>query len=156
MRTLHPPLPKAPSASSDLVGKRMRVQPRTDTACELSIRSALHRRGFRFRVNGRPVSDYRRRADIVFPKLRIAVFIDGCFWHGCRHHASMPKTNRRWWSQKIRRNRIRDQQTTLFLRRRGWSVIRIWEHVATERATDRIAMLVTTHLQMRSLSANNR
>lgn len=121
----------------------MRLQPRDQTSCELAFRSALHRHGLRFRVNCRPVADYRRRADIVFSRARVAVFIDGCFWHGCRLHGSTPVKNRKWWSLKIDRNRLRDRQTTRSLQRRGWIVIRIWEHADVDRAAERVVAAVS-------------
>src|SRR5438105_2303312 len=124
----------------------MRVQPRTDTNCELLIRSALHRRGLRFRVNSRPEAQFRRRADVIFRKAKVAVFIDGCFWHGCARHASMPVVNRAWWCTKINRNRLRDRDTNAFLRRHGWYVIRVWEHADAEAAADRIAIVVAKRI----------
>lgn len=109
----------------------MQANRRRDTAPELAIRSALHRRGFRFRVDlpirvesSRPI-----RPDIVFPKAKVAVFIDGCFWHGCPEHGTLPATtNRDYWALKIEQNRARDQRNELALQSSGWTVIRAWEH----------------------------
>ena len=140
-RTL-PALPPAPSASNPDVLRRMRLQRRHRTSCELAIRSALHRLGWRFRTNSRPIKAYRRRADVVFSSLRVAVFVDGCFWHGCPKHGSRPVSNREWWALKIRRNRLRDLQTTRYLRRRGWSAIRVWEHEPVDQAVKKIAAVL--------------
>lgn len=131
-------LPPAPVASSPSVLQRMRRQARQHTSCELALRSALHRQGLRFKVDCRVESEYRRRADIVFAGRRVAVFVDGCFWHGCAKHGSKPKKNRLWWSLKIHRNQIRDRQTSRFLRARGWKVIRIWEHTSVAQAVRRV------------------
>ena len=133
-----PDLPPAPAASSEAVRERMRLQPRNHTSCEMVIRSALHRRGLRFRVNCRPLASYRRHADIVFPRMRLAVFVDGCFWHGCPYHGSTPRKNSRWWTLKILRNRMRDRDTTRFLQRHGWTVVRVWEHAAVDDAVERV------------------
>src|SRR4051794_10087946 len=116
-----------PSASSPSVRARMQRTGRRDTVPELELRSALHRRGLRFFVDRAPLeSRPRRRADIVFPRVRVAVFVDGCFWHGCPEHASWPKANAEWWREKISRNRIRDEATDQALNRAGWTVIRVW------------------------------
>lgn len=95
-----------------------------NTKPERALRGALWRLGLRYRIHhalpGRP--------DVVFPTQRIAIFIDGCFWHGCPEHAVQPKTNETFWINKIGRNRVRDQQVTLTLQADGWTVLRFWEH----------------------------
>lgn len=101
---------------------------RRDTQPELRIRSALHRRGLRFRVDTAPLKGVRRRADIVLTRVHVAVFIDGCFWHGCPEHFIPPKTNADYWRQKIQRNRDRDNETDRILADAGWTVLRFWEH----------------------------
>lgn len=106
----------------------MSRQSRRDTTPELVVRSAVWRRGLRYYVDRRPLRTVRRRADLVFPSQRVAVFIDGCFWHGCPMHGRIPKTNTAWWDEKIRRNRARDSSTTDLLRAAGWTVLRFWEH----------------------------
>lgn len=106
----------------------MQLQASRDTAPERVLRSALHRRGLRFRVHVRPLRGVRREADVVFPKARVAVFVDGCFWHGCPDHASWPKANADWWREKIEANRRRDADTDDRLREAGWAVVRIWTH----------------------------
>lgn len=106
----------------------MQLQASRDTGPERELRSALHRTGLRFRVHVRPLAGVRREADIVFPKARVAVFVDGCFWHGCPEHASWPKANAHWWREKIEANRRRDADTDERLRAAGWMVIRMWTH----------------------------
>jgi DNA mismatch endonuclease, patch repair protein len=111
---------------------------RRDTKPELAIRSALHRKGFRFRVDRAPVPGLRSRADIVFGPERVAVYIDGCFWHSCPEHATQPKTNADWWQRKLAGNRERDRQIDNSLRKHGWHVLRIWEHEDPIEAADLI------------------
>ncbi len=112
--------------------------PQRDTPCELALRKELYRRGWRFRVNYRPLPESPRRADIVFVKRRVAVFVDGCFWHSCPVHATFPKANRRWWADKLGQNRLRDRHTNKSLRNAGWKVVRIWEHEDTQRAAEKV------------------
>jgi DNA mismatch endonuclease, patch repair protein len=95
---------------------------------ERALRSELHRLGLRFRVHVRPLREVRREADVVFRAARLAVFVDGCFWHGCPDHASWPKANAAWWREKIQANRIRDADTDHQFRKAGWAVVRMWEH----------------------------
>ncbi len=99
-----------------------------DTKPEMRLRSLLHRKGLRFRVDIRPVSTVARRADVVFPSERVAVFVDGCYWHGCPLHVRFPRTNAEYWHTKIERNRRRDNKTRRQLRRDGFHVMRVWEH----------------------------
>jgi DNA mismatch endonuclease, patch repair protein len=115
----------------------MQGQRRRDTAPELALRSLLHRQGLRFRVDD-PLPGLRRRADLVFARARVAVFVDGCFWHGCPDHASWPRANARWWKQKIDMNRVRDGDTDHRLRQAGWIPVRVWEH---EDPTDAAALV---------------
>lgn len=117
-----------PLPVSESVSARMSKQRRRDTRPELLLRRALHARGIRFRVDARPESDLRCRADIVWKKRRIAVFIDGCFWHSCPIHATRPRSNNEWWAKKLDANVRRDQTTDAVLRSRGWTVLRFWEH----------------------------
>jgi DNA mismatch endonuclease, patch repair protein len=122
-------LPPAPLASSKTVRAVMRGNRKRDTRPELHLRSALHAMGLRFRVD-HPVGAPPRapRADVAFPRQRIAVFVDGCFWHGCPAHAVRPRTNSSYWGAKIARNVARDARQTKALESAGWQVIRIWEH----------------------------
>ena len=99
-----------------------------DTGPELLVRKALHALGLRYRVAVRPVADIRIAADIVFRGPRVAVFIDGCFWHGCPAHSSPPRTNADYWAAKIAANRERDARAGRLLGNAGWTVIRVWEH----------------------------
>lgn len=102
---------------------------RTDTAPERALRSILYRRGLRFRKDHRvDLVDRRVRVDIAFPRRRLAVFVDGCFWHRCPEHATDPITNGGFWHEKLRRNVDRDCSVNLSLRLGGWMVLRFWEH----------------------------
>ena len=115
-------------ASDEATRKKMQGNRSRDTKPELLVRSLLHRRGLRYRVNQRPLPELRRTADIVFRKARVAVFIDGCFWHGCPDHYKLPSTNSRYWSEKVEGNKRRDQDTDDCLVAAGWTVLRAWEH----------------------------
>lgn len=106
----------------------MSRQARRDTAPEISLRKELHRRGLRFRVDHPLPGLPRRRADVAFTRARIAVFVDGCFWHGCPEHATHPVSNAEWWAAKLTRNVERDRESDEFLRSAGWTVLRFWEH----------------------------
>jgi DNA mismatch endonuclease (patch repair protein) len=121
-----------PAPSSESVSRRMAMVRTAGTEPELRLRRILHGRGLRYRVNYRPANGPRCRVDIAFPAPRVAVFVDGCFWHGCPSHASWPKSNADWWRAKIEHTRERDRQTMLALEESGWVVIRAWEHDAPE------------------------
>ncbi|GAA1830260.1 very short patch repair endonuclease [Agromyces salentinus] len=99
-----------------------------DTSLELGIRKDLFRLGYRYRVNYRPVATLRRTADIVFTRKKVAIFLDGCFWHGCPTHYTVPKANAAYWAHKVAANVDRDAETTRLLTEAGWSVLRFWEH----------------------------
>ncbi len=114
----------------------MRANRRSDTKPEVALRSLLHRSGLRFRKDhairrsdGRPV-----HCDIVFTRRKLAVFVDGCFWHCCPEHGTVPKSNQDYWIPKLRRNVGRDKATGLGLQEAGWQVLRFWEHVHPEEA----------------------
>lgn len=113
-----------------------------DTVPERVLRSRLHARGLRFRLHRRVLPGVRREVDIVFPTARVAVFIDGCFWHGCPQHASWPKSNATWWRDKLERNRRRDADTDEKLKRAGWTVLRFWEHEDPEAAAVAVEAVV--------------
>ena len=131
---------RTPIASSESVRKRMSATPRENTPVELALRSKLHRLGLRFRIHQRIVPDTRRVVDIVFPRARIAVFVDGCFWHGCPEHGTLPgETNRDWWREKIETNRHRDIDTNKRLSESGWDIVRVWEHDDLDEAATNIA-----------------
>jgi DNA mismatch endonuclease (patch repair protein) len=125
-------------ASSENIRKTMLGNRRRDTKPELAVRRALHARGLRYRVDLAPLAGYRRRADVVFTRRRIAVFIDGCFWHGCPLHYRAPGTNAGYWQPKIARNVERDAETTLALVNAGWRVLRYWEHEPASEIVDDI------------------
>lgn len=131
------PQPKDSATSHRLSQVRQR-----DTALEKALRSELHRRGMRFRVQARIIPGLRRTADIVFRSARVAVFVDGCFWHCCPEHATYPKNNADWWRVKLEANVARDRDTDQQLRKLGWLSVRIWEHESVERAVDRVATVV--------------
>lgn len=116
----------------------MRANRRRDTKPELILRSLLHSRGLRFRVDSVPFKGVRTRADIVFSKAKIAVFVDGCFWHGCPEHFILPKTNVDYWSTKIAKNKDRDERVDKIMSAAGWAVIHIWEHDDPGLAADLI------------------
>ncbi|MCA0156078.1 very short patch repair endonuclease [Tsukamurella sp. M9C] len=111
------------------VRRSMQSNRRRDTGPELALRREVHRRGLRFFVDRAPLRELaRRRADLVFPRLKVAVYLDGCFWHGCPEHHSVSKTNAQFWATKVANNRARDEDTNQRLEEAGWTVIRVWEH----------------------------
>jgi DNA mismatch endonuclease vsr len=120
----------------------MRSNRYRDTKPELSIRRLLHARGYRYRVDFAPWSNKRRRADIVFTRWRLAVFIDGCFWHGCPEHGTMPATHADYWGSKLAKNIERDMETTAMAEAEGWTVLRIWEHVPPKEAVYLVAQML--------------
>lgn len=112
-----------------------------DTGPELALRRALWREGIRYRLRyplpGRP--------DLVFPRKRLVVFVDGCFWHCCPEHGAKPKTNAEFWNKKLARNVARDREVTGILREEGWTVLRVWEHEVKQQVdhlVQRIARLI--------------
>ncbi len=129
-------------ATSPQVSLRMSRVKTGDTAPELRLRSILHGRGLRYRIHRQPCPSVRCRADLVFQMARVAVFVDGCFWHGCPEHASWPKSNAEWWRTKIDKTRRRDETTTRSLTAAGWLVLRVWEHEPADRAADHIEGVV--------------
>ncbi len=122
----------------------MQATGKRDTRVEVALRCALHAAGLRYRLDSRPVPSVPRRADIVFPGVRLAVFVDGCFWHGCPDHMTWPAANAAWWQRKIRTTRARDIDTTRRLTAAGWTVVRLWEHENVPAAALRIAAQVST------------
>lgn len=121
---------------------RMSRQARKDTAPEILLRRELHRRGLRYRIEYPLPGMRRRRADIAFTRAKVAVFVDGCFWHACPQHATSPANNREWWADKLRRNVERDRETDAHLEGLGWAVVRVWEHESTVDAADRVAAVL--------------
>ncbi|MFR9756557.1 very short patch repair endonuclease [Streptomyces sp. TR06-5] len=120
----------------------MSRQPSRHTQVEQAVRKLLHREGLRYRVQY-PVPGMRRRTmDIAFTRWRVAVFLDGCFWHGCPEHATQPRSNAEWWRQKLARNVERDRETTRHLEGEGWSVLRFWEHEDPSEVAEKVALVV--------------
>jgi DNA mismatch endonuclease (patch repair protein) len=118
-----------PHPSSAAVTALMKGNRRADTRPERALRSELHRRGLRFRKDMLIAEEgVRVKADIVFPRRRLAVFVDGCFWHGCQEHGRRPRVNARYWEAKLARTRQRDERVTKALSAAGWTVLRFWEH----------------------------
>jgi DNA mismatch endonuclease (patch repair protein) len=130
--------PSSPEASA-----RFRRVARRDTPPEMRLRRELYSRGLRYRVDAQPIPGLRRRADLVFPGVRVAVFVDGCFWHGCLLHMTWPQANAEWWRTKIERNCARDQDTDRRLTDAGWTVVRVWEHEHACAAADRVAQALS-------------
>jgi DNA mismatch endonuclease (patch repair protein) len=139
-------VPNGPVAASDAVSARMSAQRSANTAAEMALRKRLFARGLRYRVHRRPIADLRREADIVFVSAKVAVFVDGCFWHGCPIHGTNPKSNGEWWATKLQRNRERDFETNQLLAEAGWMVVRVWEHEPPDEAAINIAEVVALGL----------
>jgi DNA mismatch endonuclease (patch repair protein) len=135
-------VPPAPGPSSPAARAVMRGNRSTDTSAEIALRRELHRLGLRYRVNTAPVSGVRCRADVVFTRRKVAVFVDGCFWHSCSEHGTAPRTNSAYWNAKLRRNVERDRANDAALARAGWTVVRVWEHEVPESAARRVAAVV--------------
>lgn len=126
------PTPRPPIPLDDQTRRRLQRQRRTATAAELELRRHLHRAGLRYYVD-QPVVDVPRiRADVVFPRLRIAVFVDGCFWRSCPQHGTNPKNNAEWWATKLAAKLERDRRIVAMLTEGGWLVLRFWEHEHSE------------------------
>ncbi|WP_458318468.1 very short patch repair endonuclease [Mycolicibacterium brisbanense] len=118
----------------------MRANRRRDTVPELAVRRLVHAAGLRYRVDYPPLAGHRRlRADLVFTRARVAVFIDGCFWHGCPEHHRPARTNAEFWSEKIDGNQQRDARVDGLLKDAGWVVLRFWEHEPPEVVATQIA-----------------
>jgi DNA mismatch endonuclease, patch repair protein len=129
-------------ASSEAIRRTMLACRNRDTRPEKILRSLLHASGLRFRVCTRPISEVRRTADIVFTRVRVAVFVDGCFWHGCPQHYKVPRTNTEYWVEKITGNQNRDEHTNKLLQDAGWTVVRVWEHEDPVEAAEVVAKAV--------------
>jgi DNA mismatch endonuclease (patch repair protein) len=126
------PLPTSPAVAAAMRGNRER-----DTKPELRLRSLLRARGLRFSANVQiEVPGLRVRPDVVFNRRRVAVFVDGCFWHSCRWHGTSPRANTHYWLPKLKRVVARDRKVKRLLKSAGWTVIRVWEHVPPDRAAD--------------------
>jgi DNA mismatch endonuclease (patch repair protein) len=113
-----------------------------DTKPELALRSAVHALGLRYRVAAKPLAGLRRSADLVFPRAKVAVFLDGCFWHGCPQHHTVASANAKFWADKVAGNWARDHDTDERLAEAGWVSVRIWEHEDPVAAADRVREIV--------------
>jgi len=129
--------------------RRMAQQAVRDTKPELRLRKLLFAHGLRYRVDYRLPLAARTKADIAFPRLRVAIFVDGCFWHACPQHGTRPNRNAAWWAAKLDRTRERDQHVADALLSNGWAVLRVWEHEDPETAAQRVIELV----ELRRLSS---
>ncbi|MEU2439259.1 very short patch repair endonuclease [Streptomyces rubradiris] len=135
-------LPSGSWASSPASRAVMSANKGKNTKPEKLLRSALHKRGLRYRVGVRPIPDLRRTADVVFTKARVAVFVDGCYWHGCPDHHRPAKKGATFWQDKIAGTQARDAETNEALSEMGWLVIRVWEHEDPEQAAQTVAEAV--------------
>lgn len=142
-------VPDYPHPSSEGRSANMRANRRTDTKPELALRHALHRLGYRYRKDFRLDLDGGRRVrpDIVFTARKVAVFVDGCFWHACPDHGSKPKTNEWYWSPKLLRNVERDRLNDASLAQAGWIVLRLWEHIPLDDAVLAVVAVIGPRLR---------
>lgn len=136
-------IPTPPPATTVAVRATMRGNRRTGTKPEVALRSALHAAGLRFRKDYRLDLDGRRvRPDIAFTRAKVAVFVDGCFWHSCPVHGTQPKRNSDYWAPKLARNVERDRENDAALSTHGWIVVRVWEHESLGKAVSRVVQIV--------------
>jgi DNA mismatch endonuclease (patch repair protein) len=136
-------------ASSPGVRASMQSNRSRDTKPEIALRRKVHALGLRYYVARAPFAGMRRKADLIFPRAKIAIFLDGCFWHGCPHHFRRPITNAEYWDAKISGNRQRDSEVDTQLAAAGWLVIRVWEHEDMASAADSIAQAVRSRINLR-------
>lgn len=129
----------------------MKANRSQDTGPEIIVRKLIHAMGLRYRKNVRPVPSLRRTADIVFPRHRVAVFIDGCFWHGCPEHYRQPRVNAEYWTAKISGNRKRDTATDKTLTEANWRVLRFWEHEDPVEVAETIRMAIRESQKQRTV-----
>lgn len=132
----------------------MSRQKRVGTSPEMALRRLLFAEGLRYRVGYKVPGMSRRTIDIAFPGRKLAVFVDGCFWHGCPEHCVPPKNNAEWWQAKLERNRQRDVATTAHLQEQGWTVLRIWEHSPVAEAAQQVLELANLKVPQRLVGAN--
>lgn len=132
-----------PGASSPGVSARMSRARRRDTKPEVSVRRLLHAAGLRYRVEYPVPGSVRRSVDIAFTRAKVAVFLDGCFWHACPQHGTTPHANAAWWDAKLRGNAARDLETRRLLEAQGWLVLRFWEHEDPRLVAEQVAGVVT-------------
>lgn len=142
-----------PGSSSAEMSRRMGAVKKRDNGPEMAVRRLLHAAGLRYRVAWPVPSQRRRTIDIAFTRARLAVFVDGCFWHGCPLHATSPKANAAWWVDKISTNQARDADVTAQLKNMGWTVLRFWEH---EKPEDVVSVIVNRLTSSDSASRSGR
>ena|SRR5947209_2337203 len=145
---------QTPAASSDAVRRRMQATRQTGTKAELRLCEVLTKHGLRYATDEVVIPGVPSRADIVFLPAQVAVFVDGCFWHGCPVHRTSPKSNRAWWRAKLAANRRRDLRTSRVLRKAGWVVVRVWEHRAL-RSPERAARMIADRVSERLATLKN-
>tara|TARA_Y100001954_G_C15437394_1_gene419820 strand:+ start:124 stop:522 length:399 start_codon:yes stop_codon:yes gene_type:complete len=120
------------------VSSRMKMQQTKSTKIEILLGRECHKLGLRYRKNTNPTPDLKFKVDLVFKQHKLAVFANGCFWHGCRYHFITPKTNTDWWLDKIKKNKIRDIKQKKELKKEGWEVLVFWEHNDPEKFAQKI------------------
>ena len=130
----------------EALSARMSVLARRDTKPELALRRALYARGHRYRVQLPVPGLARRRIDVAFPGRKVAVFVDGCFWHRCPAHCRVPRANEAWWLWKLERNTARDVDTTRHLTEQGWHVVRVWEHEPVDEMISAVESAIQRHI----------
>jgi DNA mismatch endonuclease (patch repair protein) len=135
-------MPLKPKPTSPDAEKRMKNQRQGDTRPEMALRKILFRKGYRYRVNRAPLPGLKCRADLVFPSKKVAVFVDGCFWHVCPEHGTWPKNNAAWWKEKLEANQRRDKKVNAMLTDHGWLPFRIWEHENPETAAAKVGEIL--------------
>ena len=139
-------------SSSKEVSERMKRMPTKDSKPELRLRKAIYGLGFRYRLHRK---DLPGKPDIAFGPAKVAVFVDGCFWHNCPEHGTIPKNNREWWLEKFQRNQERDMLKDEQLKEMGWLPIHVWEHEDPDTAARNIKKLVKERLR-KGLKTPNR
>lgn len=137
-----PPADSSSWATSEAARRTMMGNRSKDTAPELRVRSSLHRAGLRFRKHFRPLPSLRATVDVAFTSCRLAVQIDGCFWHGCPVHGTRPARNTSYWNRKLDRNIERDRQTDRLLTDAGWRVLRFWEHEDPREVVEHVIIAI--------------
>lgn len=130
--------PLRPTPLNEGVSRQMSAMPTRDTGTEMALRRELHHRGLRYRTHLKTLPG---KPDIAFTRARIAVFVDGCFWHRCPDHGTAPKNNGKWWSEKLDANVARDRRNDEYLQQLGWISVHVWEHEDPATAADAISEL---------------
>lgn len=133
---------QGPQPVSEAVRRSMQANRSKNSSPEMALRQVLYGRGLRYRIHQRPEPKVRCTADVVFRSARVAVFVDGCFWHRCPIHGTSPKMRAEWWAEKLDGNVARDRRNDATLTAAGWNVVRVWEHEDPETAAHRIQRAV--------------